>query len=225
MDPETQRLFTVALIGLLLFFPVFNQVAQTAVDSLRDADHKAQMQDFFKNWDDIPDDRKLEYWDGRNPPPGHWNDERHHDARIRDPNGSGGNGGGPNGTEGEDPDEVEPEYEQVTETIWSFTGTGTARQDRVNLPQRDYQTVNITWSYAQFTGEAEFTLYVGEQVRWSDIRLGSNGVPTFMNTNEGQRGYDDIGNTPMTIEYTYDPTMAPAGFEITITGTYLVEIQ
>lgn len=225
MDPETQRLFTVALIGLLLFFPVFNQVARTAVDALTDAEHKAQLDDFFKSWDQIPDDRKLEYWDGRNPPPQHWQDgEPPDDVTTRggtDGNGSegGGNEGEGEGEEGEEGEEEQ--IEMVEEVLWTFEGGAVAEDQREDLPVNDYHWVNITWSYETFSGHADFQLIVSGEEAWRE-EVGSSEIPTLFASDNDTEALEDVGTAPMEILYDYDPVNSPTHFTVTITGTYPV---
>lgn len=226
MDPETQRMFTVALIGLLLFFPVFNQVAQTAVDALTDADHRAQLDDFFKDWDHIPDDRKLEYWDGRNIPEGHWDGmDRDDDFRHRDPDN--GPPGGPNGENengnGEEENETEQEVEMVyhEEVLWRFSHEGPSDTGNDPLQQRDYHWVNVTENYNGFTGQADFRLEIGGSDEWT-LNEGSNTMPALFAGNQDTTEIPEVGNVPMMIHYDYQPTGDPLAFEIVIVGTYLV---
>lgn len=224
MDPETQRMFTVALVGLLLFFPVFNQVAQTAVEALTDADHRAQMDDFFKDWDHVPDDRKLEYWDGRNIPEGHWDDmERDDDFSHGEPgtgpNGPGGEG--ENGEEEENETEDEARMEYREEVLWRFEGGNQWLEESEALQQRDYHWVNVSASYSMFTGYAEFDLESGGSVEWS-LQVGTSDVPAVFDSDSDNESIPNLGTAPMTIDYVYDPSGTPSSFEVEIIGTYLV---
>lgn len=233
MDPETQRLFMIALVGLLLFFPVFNEVAWTAVSTLKDADHQAQMDEFFKKWDHIPDDRKLEYWDGRNPPPGHSEGQGgDHNPRIGEGGGQGGNGEGGTGQGGEGEEgETEPVQEQRVvyeeRVLWQFDHNDEEgyRQDSLDLPQGDYHWVNVSYDYTMFTGSAEFELTVGNDEGWY-LPLGDE-VPVTMASGDGNKTIPDVGTAPLRVKYEYDPSLLSVGtsFIIVITGTYPVVLE
>ncbi len=231
MDPETQRLFTVALIGLLLFFPIFNQVALTAVETLTDADHKAQFEEFFKDWDSVPPDRKLEYWDGRNAPPGDWQDgDRDDDPTTRPPDGGGpggGNGEGGPGENGEDPNETdEPRFEYTEEVLWVFDkDDADAGSDSEDLKQNDYHWVNITWHYENFNGRADFKLTVAGEVEWHGIEVGSDMPAVLADQSQRVESLENVGLVPMTVDWDYDPVGEPTEFRVEIIGTYPVPVD
>jgi hypothetical protein len=223
VDPEKQKLVITVCVGLLVLFPVFNQVAYAVVDALTSADHETRMSDFFKSWDRIPEDRKLEYWDGRNVPPGQW-DGSADDASIRGGAGGGGGNGGENGEDGTDPDEERPPPRRyIEEELYLFIGGATERQDRVSIGTgQDYAWLNITWAYAGFNGEADFQVYVAGQSEWQHS-VGSANLPAFFAGDDDNDSIEEPGRAALEFAFTYKPVPlgAPTDFQVRITGTYL----
>lgn len=233
MEPEVQKLAVSALVGLMLLFPVFNQVQATSLEALRDADHKAKFKDFIKDWDDIPEDEKLSYWDGRNKPPGSEGDfdrgDVDDDARIHQPDD-----GEPVGDRDGDgtPDDQDPEPDNpavndhgrkrwVTEVLWEFQG-GDARvtkTESLGQPGQYYEFLNATYSYSGFNGKASFDLKADNQVIWN-LREELGGTYRVGAADSGSEFTQQTQAAVLTMEFDYDPLSAPDQFIVTIEGAY-----
>lgn len=239
MEPELQKFASVALIGLLAFFPVFNQVKDTSLEALTDADHKAKWGDFFKDWSDIPDDEKLEYWDGRNKPPGGDGD---FDRDRLDDDFKAGNGDGDDGdrdgdgvpdeddADPEDPEVGEkPRYRWVEEVLFTkdFSGQSTAEspgyQD-IRSDTTSYKYVNVSWEYRSFTGNAEFSLEVDGSRACCDRTVGSDQFPAVSESDTYAQSVADVGKDRLRFNYDYRPTVAPTSFVVTVTAAYQVVV-
>lgn len=234
MEAEVQKLAITALVGLLLLFPVFNQVQATSLDALRDADHQAKFKDLIKDWDDIPEDEKLSYWDGRNKPPGSGDFDRDRvddDARIRDPGpGEPKDSDGDGVPDSEDPYPDDPKAnDQVkkvwhTVVLWTFTGPDDGRADTEALTGppgvTTYDYVNVTFDYSGFTGRANFILRASGAELWSE-ELGNGELYAFSETDQGNSSDQEVPADNLQIEYDYQPLAAPDGFDIEITGAYV----
>lgn len=237
MEPDLQKFSAFALGGLVLLFPVFNQVALTSIEALTDADHKAQFDDFFKDWDDIPEDEKLSYWDGRNKPPGDGSFDRDKvddDARIDNAGGQDPDGGDQSDRDGDgvsDEDDADPDDPEV--------GEGTVRWEEVVLwtcpcdrPQSfddlsidnayELEFVNITFSYDQFSGSATFTLDAdGDQI-WSDQARPNAGVTNVGSSRSTNDSVRDVGTAALSITYDYQPIGDPNVFQVEVRGAYRI---
>lgn len=227
MEPELQKFYAVALVGLLAFFPVFNQVKDTSLEALKDGTSQGQWSSFFKSWDDIPPDERLDYWDGRSKPPGAGDDfdrgRVDDDARIDDGRG------GPNGTDpDEDPEgnesdpnnETPPRYRLVETVLWeeSFDGRLSDGEHDIEI-EHDLVSLNFTWDYSGWTGEARFELYADESRTWNRA-FGSPEMPMVA---QNQNSKDTIGGTgtaDLVIDWDYNPITTPTRFDVKLLGTY-----
>lgn len=237
MEPEVQKLAVTALVGLLFLFPVFNQVQASSLEALRDADHKAKFKDFIKDWDDIPEDEKLAYWDGRNKPPGDGDfdrDDVDDDARIHQPDQGEPTEGDRDGDGVPDEEDVDPDDPEVTEqrrkvhetvVLWRFEGDDRGDRDTVPLPPPEaagdtYDNVTITWGYSGFTGQANFRLLSdGANVWEEDIQTGA-GVYSVAAEDDGTENAENVPTERLEVVYDYTPLADPNDFLIEITGTY-----
>jgi hypothetical protein len=224
VEPELQKFSAVAIVGLLAFFPVFNQVKDTVLDTLSNADHEGTWSSFFKDWDEIPNDERLEYWDGRNKPPGgdgdFDRDRLDRDARIGNGNGgSNGNGGDEDGSgrnTTDDETDTEPRYQLVEIILWERSFNGRVSDlDEIIEVERPVESLNFTWNYSQWTGHARFELYADGSRAW-DKNYGSSQVPMVLQTQISREAIDGTGTALLRIDWDYNPVTEPNRFDVSL---------
>ncbi|MBW3582917.1 MAG: hypothetical protein KY455_07450 [Euryarchaeota archaeon] len=242
---ELQRHAVYAIVGLIAFFPIFNQVAITAQDALRDADHKSKFKDFIKDWDDIPEDEKLSYWDGKSRPPGQQgdidedkvdDDGRFHEPDEPPPQDTDGDGvPDEDDADPEDPkvqtDEEKARVRDVQVEMFRFTGEDTPVNEQSrrisvadNAPEGgEWEFVHtwVTWDVETFSGSYDFALSDDRGVLW-EISEG-NPVPRTTHDDDGTSETKSVqGDMSMRSQYTPLANSAPQRFDIVVYGQYRV---
>lgn len=246
MDPSLNKYASVALVGLVMMFPIFNQVAQTSLDALYNADHEAKLDEFFKSWDDIPDDEKLAYWDGKTKPPGGQDGEFDRDDVDDDfktkeggPQPREGDRDGDGVPDEEDPAPDDPEvkdeddvqrYERRRDILWWFNGTGTPANvdDERIIVSRTYAQINLTYEWEDFSGNADFRLKDESGTEVAQAGVGNPNIPAFQQDQdyEEDRAVEDHGDDLlMDYDYSAFANSQPDSFQIRVVGDYLVPVE
>lgn len=235
-------------MGLIAFFPIFNQVAETSQDALRDADHKAKFKDFIKSWDDIPEDEKLSYWDGKSQPPGQQGD--FDDSKIdkdgnfdepKQPPPPDRDGDGVPDQDDPDPDDArvhddESAQKMRTEVVQLHQFVGEDRPLRdgpgedvsVERPGDDgeewvLEHVWVEWEIDSFSGTYQFRLSDEKAQRWAEDS-GNGQLPRADHDEPKTSSEPFEPATDMKFSYDYAPITgtAPDTFVVTVWAQYRV---